>query len=113
MSKKLLFVIDVSASMLDPIRVKRGRTDPEGPTKASPKLDLAREELARVLRTLDEHTNFNVIAFESDIRFFKKEAVPGTPGNVQEAIQWVEKQKPRTVSSGGARQSSGVDSTAC
>jgi HEAT repeats/von Willebrand factor type A domain len=109
-SKKVLFVIDVSASMLDPIRVKRGRNDPEGPTKASPKLDLAREELARTLRTLDENVNFNVIAFESDIRFFKKEAVAGTPGNVQEAIQWVEKQKPRTAGTGGMRQSSGVDS---
>lgn len=108
-SRRVLFVIDVSASMLDPIRVKRGRNDPEGPTKASPKLDLAREELAATLRKLDEHTNFNVIAFESDIRFFKKEAVAGTPGNVQEAIQWVEKQKPRTIGSGGLRQSSGLD----
>jgi HEAT repeat protein len=109
-SRKVLFVIDISASMLDPIRVKRGRNDPEGPTKASPKLDLAREELARTLRTLDEHTNFNVIAFESDIRFFRKEAIAGTPGNIQEAIQWVEKQKPRTTGGGGMRQSSGVDS---
>jgi hypothetical protein len=110
-SKKVLFVIDISASMLDPIRVKRGRTDPENKvTKASPKLDLAREELARVLRTLDENTTFNVIAFESDIRKFKKEAVSGTSGNVQEAIQWVEKQKPRTTGGSGAgRQSSGVD----
>ena len=82
----------------DQARAQRG---PSGPTKASPKLDLAREELARTLRTLDEHTNFNVIAFESDIRFFKKEAVAGTAGNIQEAIQWVEKQKPRTISSGG------------
>jgi hypothetical protein len=111
-SKKVLFVIDVSASMLDPIRVKRGRNAPEDQvTKASPKLDLAREELARTLRTLDEHTTFNVIAFESDIRFFRKEAVSGTPNNVQEAIQWVEKQKPRTTGgTGGMRQSSGVDS---
>src|SRR5262249_27254467 len=110
-SRKVLFVIDISASMLDPIRVKRGRTDgdPNAPTKASPKLDLAREELATTLRGLDEHTNFNVIAFESDIRFFKKEAVAGTPGNVQEAIQWVEKQKPRTIGTGGMRQSSGID----
>jgi hypothetical protein len=108
-SRRVLFVIDISNSMLDPVRVKRGRNDPEGPTKASPKLDLAREELASTLRKLDEHTNFNVIAFESDIRFFKKEAVAGTPGNVQEAIQWVEKQKPRTFGTGGMRQSSGID----
>jgi HEAT repeat protein len=108
-SHKVLFVIDISASMLDPIRVKRGRDNPEGPTKASPKIDLAREELATVLRSLDQNTSFNVIAFESDIRFFKKEAVPGTPANVQEAIQWTEKQKPRTITSGGARQSSGID----
>jgi HEAT repeat protein len=109
-SNKVLFVIDISASMLDPIRVKRGRNDPEDKvTKASPKLDLAREELARTLRTLDENTKFNVIAFESDIRFFRKESVSGTAGNVQEAIRWVEKQKPRTTSGGGMRQSSGVD----
>jgi HEAT repeat protein len=109
-SHRLLFVIDVSSSMLDPIRVKRGRTDSEDKvTKASPKLDLAREELARTLRTLDENTTFNVIAFESDIRFFKKEPISGTPGNIQEAILWVEKQKPRTINTGGARQSSGID----
>lgn len=109
-SRKLLFVIDVSASMLDPIRVKRGRNDPaDQVTKAAPKLDLAREELARTLRTLDENTTFNVIAFESDIRFFKKEAISGTPGNIQEAIQWVEKQKARTIGTGSGRQSSGID----
>ena len=97
-SHKVLFVIDVSASMLDPIRVKRGRNEADGTDQGEPEARPRARGARATLRTLDEHTNFNVIAFESDIRFFKKEAVPGTPGNVQEAIQWVEKQKPRTIS---------------
>ncbi len=109
-SQKLLFVIDVSSSMLDPIRVKRGVDKNAVGTKTSRKIDIAREELAATLRTLDEQTKFNVIAFETDVRYFRKEAVSATKATIEEAVQWVQKQEPRSAgSSGGFKTSSGTD----
>jgi HEAT repeat protein len=109
-SKRLLFVVDISASMQDVIKVKRGYDAVDKRFQASPKIDLARHELKAVLKTLDKNTWFNVMCFETDIRPWKKEAVLADPSSVADAVQWVESQRARTGgSSGGMRQSSGID----
>ena len=111
-TKKVLFVIDISNSMLDEIRVKRGRGEAKDlQFQSSPKLDLAREELASALRTLDENTYFNLCAFETDVRPWQKEPVKATKERIQEAIRWVEGQKPATPGgSRSMRQSDGLNS---
>ncbi len=94
-SRRLLFVIDVSASMNQIIKVKRGYDAVDKKFQASPKIDLARHELKSVLKTLDKDTWFNVVAFETDIRGWKKEAVQASPTTIAEAVQWIERQRPQ------------------
>jgi hypothetical protein len=110
-TKKVLFVIDISNSMLDEIRVKRGRGEAKDlQFQSSPKLDLAREELASALRALDDNTFFNICAFETDVRPWQKEPVKATKERVQEAIRWIEGQKPATPNnSRSMRQSDGLN----
>lgn len=111
-TKKVLFVIDISNSMLDEIRVKRGRGEAKDlQFQSSPKLDLAREELASALRALDDNTFFNLCAFETDVRPWQKEPVKATKERIQEAIRWIEGQKPATPNnSRSMRQSDGLNS---
>lgn len=107
-SKRLLFVVDISTSMNDAIKVKRGYDAVDKRFQASPKISLARHELKSVLKTLDKNTWFNVVCFETDVRAWRKEPVLADPTSVADAVQWVESQKPR-VGSGGMKQSSGID----
>jgi hypothetical protein len=110
-SKRILFVIDVSTSMEVSILLKAGLTvgGRPAPDRGTPKIEIAREELAHVLRGFDSETRFNIIAFETDIRFFQKEAIPASPGNVQSALKWLEKQKAWKPSTTVGVASSGVD----
>lgn len=110
-SKRIIFVIDISNSMTTPILVKEGK-DTKGNrlSVGVPKMSLAREELKRTLEGMDSDTWFNVIAFETDVRQFKKKPVRASPGNIQQATRWLEKQKPRGLAGGVTRRpSSGVD----
>ena len=111
-SERILFVLDISSSMNDPILVKRGRDTGSRALRdvATPKLKLAREELAFALRGLDKHARFNVIVFETDVRHWKKDAQKATRGNIQAAIRWVQRQKARRGASSGMKSSSGRDS---
>jgi len=110
-SKRVLFVLDISASMRDPILLARGRDSGSRNIKdiATVKAKIAREELASFLRGLPKTASFNIIAFETNVRVWKKTAQKASAGTVQAAIRWVERQKPR-MPSGGTKQSSGRDS---
>ena len=105
-SKRILFVIDVSTSMETPILVKAGKRDEKTDLRygGTPKIKIAREELKFALDGMDKETQFNIIAFETDVRKWKNQAVPATPANVQAALRWIEKQKARH---GGATDSDG------
>ncbi len=94
-SKRIIFIIDVSTSMETPILLKAGanRAGSDVHSGGTPKLAVAREELAACLRSLDADTRINIIAFESDVRVWQPEAVTASPGNVQLAIRWLMKQK--------------------
>ncbi|MSR75916.1 MAG: VWA domain-containing protein [Planctomycetes bacterium] len=96
-SKNILFVIDVSSSMETPILLKAGknRAGSDVHSGGTPKLAVAREELAACLRSLDDNTKINIIAFESDVRVWQPEPVTASPGNVQLAIRWIQGQKSR------------------
>ena len=108
-SKRIIFVIDISNSMKTPIIVKEGK-DSGRPRLATgtAKILLAREELKRTLEGMDSETWFNVIAFETDVRQFKKAPVRASAGNIQGAVRWLLKQAPRGQQ-GGRRPSSNVD----
>ncbi|MAG57983.1 MAG: hypothetical protein CMJ83_16990 [Planctomycetes bacterium] len=109
-SKRIIFVIDISNSMKTPILVKAG-TKPKrpGPDLGTPKILLAREELATCLTGMNSEVWFNIIAFETGVRQFKKTAVRASPGTIQAALRWIEKQRPRKAGGNRRRQSSDVD----
>jgi len=95
-SKRIIFVIDISNSMATPILVKEGKDTKSGRLSVGvAKILLAREELKRTLESMESDTWFNVIAFETDVRQFKKSPVRASAGNVQAATRWLEKQKLR------------------
>jgi hypothetical protein len=110
-SDKIIFAIDISTSMEDPIQIKAGVRSQEEKYQrrwqGTRKLEIAREELAFCLRGLDPETKFNVIAFETDVRTWKRAPVSATSGNVQAAIRWIMKQKARRPSTSGMKTSSG------
>lgn len=108
-SKRIIFVIDISNSMKTPIIVNEGKdTGRRRLATGTAKILLAREELKRTLEGMDSETWFNVIAFETDVRQFKKAPVRASAGNIQGAVRWLLKQEPRGQQ-GGRRPSSNVD----
>lgn len=84
-SKRIFFVIDVSASMNADIRFR----DSDGKFQTGRKIDLAKEELIKTLKTLDENTDFGILAFEALLDPFKPSLVRANKGSIDEAIAWV------------------------
>lgn len=78
MTDRVLFVIDVSGSMkwLD---------------QPPQRIDVAKRELERVLRVLDDETLFNVMTFSSDMHTWSdKGEKPATEENVEKCIDWLQ-----------------------
>ncbi|MCZ6602453.1 MAG: HEAT repeat domain-containing protein [Planctomycetota bacterium] len=83
-SKKLIFVIDISESM------KVVLTD--GPDRGLSRMQIMKRELTRaVLWALPEKAEFNVIAYATDVLPWKKELVESTQKNRDAACAWVER----------------------
>ncbi len=109
-SKRIVFVIDISNSMKTPILVKEGKpSEQRGLSTGTPKILLAREELKRTLEGMDPETKFNIIAFETDVRVFRKQPIRASAGNVQAAVRWLLKQKPQQQTVTTGRPSSNVN----
>jgi hypothetical protein len=82
-SRRVVFVIDVSGSMNDPM----GGAGPEG--KLS-KADVMKKELKQVLSTLEDGVLFDMVFFSSACRVWKPEMQTADPKTRQEAIAYVE-----------------------
>ncbi|MEW6746422.1 MAG: HEAT repeat domain-containing protein [Planctomycetota bacterium] len=77
LSQRLLFVIDISASMRDKITIPPGTTEKElekFPSRV--KIDIAKKELIELLAGLDENTRFNIVTFAGEVQAWK----PGLVG---------------------------------
>lgn len=102
-SKHIAFVVDVSASMNNTMRFKvKNRKSSSQTWRTARRIDLAKEELIRIIKTLDKRTYFNIIAFETTIHSFKGREVKAGAGTIAEAIKWVKKLKPYTAPGGSA-----------
>jgi len=100
-SENILFVIDVSGSMDipfgDPERLKiTGRT-----YASLQRLAIVKEELSATINDLPETTSFNIIAFATGVRPWKKDPVRATILNKAGATDWVAKLQPLGVTRGG------------
>jgi hypothetical protein len=78
-SDRVVFLVDASSSMTWPWRK---------PTK---RIDVARAELASVLKQLTPDTLFNVLVYSDKVTAWKKGEVPASPENTSAAIRWSEK----------------------
>ncbi len=83
-SQRILFVLDFSGSMSWQATEKdRGKS----------KIDVLRQELRRTLTGLPDGSRFNLVAFSSDVRVWRKVPAAADAKTRAEAIDWVEKQK--------------------
>ncbi|MEO1696004.1 MAG: VWA domain-containing protein [Planctomycetota bacterium] len=82
-SSSVLFIIDVSGSMSDPLR----STHEGVPGRA--RIDVAKEELAKAIRGLEEDARFNIYAFSTGVDVFADSiaAVGGAPRS--DALEYV------------------------
>ncbi len=76
---RVVFLVDASSSMTWPWR------------KSPHRIDVARSELASVLRQLTPETLFNVLVYANKVSWFRKAEAPATAETVAEALRWAEK----------------------
>lgn len=105
-SKKIVFVLDISGSMLDPsepppdakkpdnvVSGKNGPPpDPWEPGMSGSKIEVLKHEFARTIKKLDEKVTFNIIVFSDNFLIWKEKMQSATPAVKQEAIEFVKKQ---------------------
>jgi len=78
---RVLFIIDVSGSM----------DWPENRQGSPNRMDVAKRELIKVIKALDEKTLFNVATFAGHVSTWKKDGeVPATEANKKGALAWIE-----------------------
>ncbi|MBI4563586.1 MAG: HEAT repeat domain-containing protein [Planctomycetes bacterium] len=95
-SSRIVFVLDLSGSMRDPAPAEKG-------SAAQSKLDVAKQEMARTIRSLPETTGFNLVLLgcERDGRYPKDEKrwqrslVAATPKVRTEAVSFLQRQEAR------------------
>lgn len=78
-SDRVVFLVDASSSMTWPW------------SKPTHRIDVARSELAAVLKTLPADTLFNVLVFSNKVSAWKKVQSAASPENVAAALAWAEK----------------------
>src|SRR5690606_11812297 len=74
----VVFVFDISGSMV------QGRKSPKT-------YDDLEDEVKRVIRTLDDKTQFGLVAFAGSAHLYKPQLVPATSDEKQRAISWLRK----------------------
>lgn len=68
-SHRVLFIIDVSGSMNEPLRARY--TTEQG----KPRIDVAKEELAKAIKALDDNALFNIAPFSTGVESWLEEGV--------------------------------------
>jgi len=94
-SRRILYVIDISGSMEDPL-LDRQKFVLQGRSYSSfVKMEVVKQELVRTLENLDDTVFFNVIAFATKVKPWKKRGlVQANILNRTAAAKWVSRLKP-------------------
>jgi hypothetical protein len=80
-SDRVLFIIDVSGSM----------EWPETPDGSPNRIGVAKRELVKVIKALDERTLFNLATFAGHVNTWQKDGeVPATEANKKVALAWID-----------------------
>jgi hypothetical protein len=86
-SQSIVFVIDVSGSMEQEVVNKERFKDQKYPSWK--RIDVIKTELIKTIRALEAYVQFNVIAFATDVKPWKKGQVKANPLNKSSAEAWV------------------------
>ena len=86
-SQSIVFVIDVSGSMEQEVVNKERFQDGNYPSWK--RIDVIKTELIKTIRALEPYVRFNVIAFATDVKLWKKDLVKANPLNKSSAETWV------------------------
>jgi hypothetical protein len=88
-SRRIVFVIDVSGSMEQSVMEEERFKDGGYPSML--RIDIVKTELARTIERLERHVQFNILAFATDVRPWKKGLVPANVLNKSSADSWVKR----------------------
>ncbi|HJO26492.1 MAG: hypothetical protein CMK00_06180 [Planctomycetes bacterium] len=86
-SRSILFVIDVSGSMENMVVEREKFAD--GGYPSMHRIDIVKTELARTIERLEPHVKFNVIAFATEIKRWKKRQQKANALGRSSAADWV------------------------
>lgn len=86
-SHSIVFVIDVSGSMEQEVVSREHFKQTDYPSWK--RIDVIKTELMRTIRGLEPYVDFNVIAFATDVKTWKKSQVKANPLNKSSAESWV------------------------
>lgn len=87
-SDRVLFILDISGSMDQAPKPKKG----QGPKP--PKMAVARKELLGFLLSFDEKARFNVVFFNHEVVPWQQKMVEATETNKRRVKKWIESQEP-------------------
>jgi len=94
LSKRLVFVIDISRSMNDAAQAKPAATTGQKNKYAAPKgnrkLDIAKWQLHRAIQDLPKDAAFNVVVYSESYKVWEKELVAATPRGKKKAHKFVD-----------------------
>ncbi len=100
LSKKLIFVIDISSSMADKIAIPDSATKEQIEAFGSRvKMDIAKAELIALLGALESDVDFNIITFSGSAKSWQENLVGASMRTA--AIKYVSKLQPHVPSTGG------------
>jgi hypothetical protein len=88
-SRAILFVIDVSGSMEQEV-VEKERFQ-EGDYPSYHRIDIVKTELLRTIQGLESYVRFNILAFATDVKTFKKGLVSANPLYKSSAESWIKR----------------------
>ncbi len=102
-SQRILFLLDVSASMSDKLSLETNDASRLAAFKKrygdyATKIELAREEMINTVASLPGHVSFNIVTFHSKVESWKKGLVPANQKNKNMAIRFLSRLSPLGIS---------------
>ena len=95
LSKKVLFIMDISGSMKEPLGQDKGPVTGEGaPSYTGLKIDVAKQVLSKAIRSLPDNAQFEVILFNHQFRAIFGAMTVATLENKNKAELEIEAAKP-------------------
>lgn len=111
-STRQLYVIDISGSMEDPL-LDRDKFRLQGRSYRSfVKMEVVRHELLRTIENLDDTVFFNVVAFATEVKLWKKGLVQANILNRKSAMKFISKLQPIGGASQNLKRKGGLTASA-